>query len=115
VPVLGDLDFEAGETVLINLVEVVGGVAGVANGVLTIQNDDLPPRPALGVDSAPAGQMSLLFPTVAGVTYQLQMRTNLIRGTWISSGAPVTGSGQPIRLQFAAPVRSETYYRVRAQ
>ena len=39
--------------------------------------------------------------SVAGRTYQLQRSDTLAAGSWINSGAPVTGTGTPIDLQEA--------------
>jgi subtilase family serine protease len=33
------------------------------------------------------------YPTVAGASYQLQSKTNLLAGAWIPVGSPVTGTG----------------------
>jgi hypothetical protein len=115
IPVVGDTLIEAPETLGVSLVQVVGGVPGVATASVTIQNDDVPPQPTIRMMWGGAGVANLEFPTVIGATYQLQTRTNLTQGTWRSVGIPIVGSGEPGRIQLAAPLERETYYRIRAQ
>jgi hypothetical protein len=42
------------------------------------------------------GKFILAWPTVAGQTYQLEYKDNLSAATWIFSGDPFVGTGNPI-------------------
>jgi hypothetical protein len=100
--------------VLLNFVRVIGGLQGISNGELTIQNDDPPPLPSLSVSVPAYGQLSFEFSTVPGATYELQMRTNVAQGMWTVI-AHIRGEGQPQRMQMPAPAEKESFFRVRAQ
>lgn len=115
VPVLGDRDFEPTETALVSLVDVRGGVPGTAAVRLTIQNDDAPPQPALQWVGSTDLQLGIEFATTLGATYELQMRTNLVRGGWRPVGASLTGTGQSGRFWLDVSRPAEGYFRVRAQ
>lgn len=112
IPLIGDRQFERHETVGVSLVEVRGAIPGRVSSLLTIVNDDLPPRPTLDWTAGAEGQISIEISTVLWATYQLEQRTNLVSDAWSAVGEPVSGTGEPAFLPVGTPDLPEAWYRV---
>jgi hyaluronate lyase len=69
----------------------------------------------LTVNAVPSGTNTrLVFPTQFGFNYQIEYKTNLTEGNWISVGAPVPGNGalQSIEVPIGG---ANGFYRVRLE
>jgi uncharacterized repeat protein (TIGR03803 family) len=58
------------------------------------------------------GDIALNWTAVAGQTYQLQYRTNLVLGNWSDLGTPVIATNSLMTTIDASPVSGQRFYRV---
>ena len=110
VPVVGDLEFEADETFVVNLSNPLFGVITDAQGQGTILNDDVPPQMSIDdvrVVEGNAGTANAIFTVTlsspSGVPAQASWSTS--NGTAVAPGDYATNSGT---VDFVAGDTSET-------
>ena len=114
VPILGDTMFEPAETASVVLLSATEAVIPSASALLTIKNDDSPPIPVLNLVHADPAALQFQFISEPGANYQLQTKTNLASGGWISTGSQVTGNGERPPSPSRAPLQKTAFYRLRA-
>lgn len=68
--------------------------------------------PVLGAEALNASQLVLSWPTLPGQRFQLEARTNLASGNWNSVGAPLTGSGEVLRVTNEFATAPQRWFRV---
>lgn len=73
-----------------------------------------PPAPALTTTFS-SGTLRIALSTVAGASYRLQSRTNLVSGSWIDSGTPVAGTGSSVTFEAATGAEPRQFFRVVAE
>jgi hypothetical protein len=115
VPLQGDTIYEPDETVSFSLLNAMNAEFGVAQGILTIRNDDLPPAPVAAIGLVDTGGSQIVFQTAAGATYQLQIKTNLTTDVWRTLPASIVGNGQPSMFLLDAQTAPQSYFRVFAR
>jgi hypothetical protein len=57
------------------------------------------------------GTFNFSWSATAGITYQMQYKTNLNQSTWLNLGAPVSASGSSVTASDAT-TNSQRFYRV---
>jgi hypothetical protein len=64
--------------------------------------------------TAPANTFNFTWTTVPGLTYQVQYTTNLLQGSWINLGGPITASGSTLSMSDtnAISLSPSRFYRV---
>jgi hypothetical protein len=68
--------------------------------------------PRLSGVASNGNQFVLNWPTIAGQTYQLQYKDNLIAGTWILLGGPFIGTGNLIIATNNSGASSQRFFRL---
>ncbi len=58
------------------------------------------------------GVMQFSWATQAGLTYQVQYRTNLVLGAWVNLGSPTNTTGASITVTDAAASDAQRFYRL---
>jgi hypothetical protein len=62
----------------------------------------------------PAGTNLLLsWPTIAGLSYQVEYKTNLTAASWMPLGNPVPGTGAPLIFTNTPAASEQGYYRLK--
>ncbi|HVR36546.1 MAG TPA: hypothetical protein VMS21_11920, partial [Methylomirabilota bacterium] len=73
----------------------------------------VPMPPMLGIGAVEDGEVDLTWPTVSGMSYQLQTKSS-IAGDWTDVGVPIDGTGNPVTI--TQPVSdAEGYFRLEVQ
>ena len=58
------------------------------------------------------GQISISFPSLTGVKYQVQQTSSLSPPNWVAAGAAITGNGSVQSAQFPVSGAAQAFYRV---
>ena len=72
----------------------------------------LPPIPSLTAMNGATNGFGFSWSAVPGLWYQVQYRTNLVRGDWINLGASMLATNSPMPFVDSASTDSERFYRV---
>jgi hypothetical protein len=73
----------------------------------------MPAPPVLGITVVEGNEVDLIWPTVSGMSYQLQFKSS-ISAEWTDAGATIDGTGNPVTI--TQPVSAaEGYFRLEVQ
>jgi hypothetical protein len=62
-----------------------------------------------------ASSVTINWPSVAGVSYQLEYKTNILQATWLNLGPPISGTGSTVSFLDPIGPDSQRFYRVMIQ
>lgn len=113
VPILGDVQFEATESLEVFLTETPNLLLTRPSAVVTLLNDDPAPALTLALRQHESGAWQVHFDTADGARYQLQVDDSLGDGGWENFGAPILGTGQPASFPIPASLAPSQFFRIR--
>lgn len=113
VPILGDVQFEATESLEIFLTSTPNILLTRPRAVVTLLNDDPAPAPSLALRQHESGMWQVHFDTVDAARYQLQVGDSLGDGGWEDFETPILGTGQPASFPIPASLAPPQFFRIR--
>lgn len=115
IQVIGDREFEAAETLRIELRNPRGYTFENPWARVTIANDDALPTFELRVSGLTATTVSFEFDAFAGVTYVLETRPGAAAGAWTEIPVAAMISGGRGIFTIPRPTQTESFFQVRAR